>query len=321
VLVTSNSIVRNFQLVADEIATSAKGVIVDEQWGALSDGATKTTKKIKLTAKVSPEAIEQSICTVVKANHDPKVTLVFVEKIGDESKWTNERGMIEAMFTESFMNNCFTIVESGVKVTEVSASGDLPQSAIKELVENSNAQYVLLGSGKVTKSDKVNSLMEGTKMNSYSIVANVKLINTSTNEVEAVSTKHAQILGISPENALKAAAQSGKGRVVVDDVMNDVMKKISERWSSELVNAGKVQVLVKNVPSYAAAKAFKDLAEKQLAGETIEQRDVKGGNATFDITVDGGAETVAQQLEGKKAGKWTVEIVEMSRGKVIVKLN
>jgi hypothetical protein len=321
VLVQSNTIVRNFQMVADEIATSAKGVIVDEQWGALTDGETKTTKKIKLTAKVSPEAIESSICTVVKANHDPKISIVFVEKVGDEQRWTTERGIIEAMFTEAFLNSCFTIVESGVKVTEVSANGDLPQSAIKEIVENSNAQYVLLGSGKVIKSDGKNTLLADTRMNSYSIVASVKLINVATNEVEAVATKNQQILGISPENALKAASTSGKGRVVVDDAMNDLLKKVAERWTGELVNAGKVQVVVKNVPNYGAAKAFKELCEKALNGETIEQRDVKGGSASFDITVEGGSDTIAGAIEGKKAGKYTVEVVEVARGKVILKLN
>ena len=35
VLVESNTIVRNFQMVSDEIATSARGVIVDETWGPL----------------------------------------------------------------------------------------------------------------------------------------------------------------------------------------------------------------------------------------------------------------------------------------------
>ncbi len=165
------------------------------------------------------------------------------------------------------------------------------------------------------------ALLADTKMNSYSIAANVKLINVATNEIEAVSVKNAQILGISPENALKAAAQSGKGRVVVDGVMNDVLKKVAERWTSDLVNAGRVQVVVKNVANYGAAKSFKELAEKQLSGETIQQRDVKGGVATFDITVEGGSDTLAAALEGKKAGKYTVEVIEVARGKVILKLN
>jgi uncharacterized protein len=322
VLVESNTIVRNFELVADEIATSAKGVIVDEQWGPLTDGDTKTTKKIKLTAKVSKEAVEGAICSVIKANHDPKVSLVFVEKVGDEAKWSTERGMIEAMFASAFKDACFTIVESGVKVTEVSANGDLTQETIDQVVKNSNAQYVVLGSGKVIKSDKANALIEGTKMNSYAVSANVKLVNTSTNEIEAVSFKSANILGISPENALKAVEKTNnKSQMIVEGVMDELMKKVSQRWTSELVNAGRVQVIVKNVPSFGAAKSFKELVTKVIQGGKIEQRDVKGGQATYDVDVEGGAEQLASLIEGKKAGKFTVEVLEVSRGKVVLKLN
>lgn len=322
VLVESNTIVRNFQLVADEIASSAKGVIMDEQWGPLVDGDTKTTKKIKLTAKVSPEAIEGAICSVVKQNHDPKVSLVFVEKVGDEAKWSTERGMIEAMFASAFKDSCFTIVEAGVKVSEVTATGDLTQETIDQIVKNSNAQYVVLGTGKVIKSDKANALIEGTKMNSYAVSANLKLVNTSTNEIEAVSFKSANILGISPENALKAVEKTNnKNQMIVEAVMDDIMKKVTQRWTSDIVNSGRVQVIVKNVPSFGAAKSFKDLVTRVITGGKIEQRDVKGGQATFDVDVEGGAEQLASLIEGKKAGKFTVEVIEVSRGKVILKLN
>jgi len=322
VLVESNTIVRNFQLVADEIATSAKGVIIDEQWGPLVDGDTKTTKKIKLTAKVSPEAIEGAICSVVKQNHDPKVSLVFVEKVGDEAKWSTERGMIEAMFASAFKESCFTIVEAGVKVSEVTANGDLTQETIDQIVKNSNAQYVVLGTGKVIKSDKANALIEGTKMNSYAVSANLKLVNTSTNEIEAVAFKSANILGISPENALKAVEKTNnKNQMIVEAVMDDIMKKVAQRWTSDIVNSGRVQVIVKNVPSFGAAKSFKELVTRVVTGGKIEQRDVKGGQATYDVDVDGGAEALASLIEGKKAGKYTVEVIEVSRGKVILKLN
>ena len=321
VLVESNTIVRNFQLVADEIATTAKGVIVDEQWGALVDGDTKTTKKIKLTAKVSPEAIEGAICSVIKQNHDPKVSLVFVEKVGDEAKWSTERGMIEAMFASAFKESCFTIVESGVKVSEVTANGDLTQETIDAVVKNSNAQYVVLGTGKVIKSDKANALIDGTKMNSYAVSANLKLVNTSTNEIEAVAFKSANILGISPENALKAVERTNnKNQMIVEAVMDDLMKKVAQRWTDEIVNEGRVQVIVKGA-NFGAARQFKELVGKTVASAKIEQRDVKGGQATYDITLDGGAEALANAIEGKKVGKATVEVLEVSRGKVVLKLN
>ncbi len=321
VLVESNTIVRNFQMVADEIATTAKGVISEEQWGPLTDGDTKTTKKIKLTAKVSKEAIEGSICTVIKANHDPKVSLVFVEKVGDETKWSTERGMIEAMFTSAFRDACFTIVEPGIKVSEVSANGDLTQEDIEKIVKNSNAQYVVLGQGKVIKSDNKHAITEGTKMNSYSVSANVKMINTANNEIEATAFKSTNILGISPENALKAVEQGGgKSKMIVDAVMDSLMKKVAETWAGALANQSRVQVVIREVPSLAAAKSFTDLVRRALSPTKLEMREVKNKVATYDIDVDGGAEALAAAVEGKKAGKFTVEVLEVARGKVVLAL-
>ena len=164
--VSSNSIVRNFELVADEITTEAKGIISEEKWGPITDGPTKSTKKITLSAKVSKNVtdLEKAACTVIKANHNPKVSLVFVEKIGNAEKWVTERGLVEAMFSEAFISSCFTLVESGVKVTEVSATGDLPQETINEIIKNADAQYVVLGQGKIMKSDAKSLL--GDNMNS-----------------------------------------------------------------------------------------------------------------------------------------------------------
>lgn len=321
VLVESNTIVRNFQMVSDEIATTAKGVITDEQWGPLTDGETKTSKKIKLTAKVSKEAIEGAICTVIKANHDPKVTLVFVEKVGDENKWSVERGMIETMFTEAFTDACFTIVEAGIKVTELNANGDLTQEDIEKVVKNSNAQYVVLGQGKVIKSDKTNAITEGTKMNSYAVSANVKMINTATNEIEATAFKSTNILGISPENALKAVERANnKSQMIVESVMDALMKRVAQRWTADIVNEGRVLLVVKEVPNFGAAKSLKELILKAVSGAKVEQREVKNKVATFDVTADGGAEALAAALEGKKAGKYTVEIQEVARGKLVLVL-
>jgi hypothetical protein len=319
VSVSSASIMKNYGLVSDEVTAVAKGVITDEQWGPLTDGPTGSTKKIKLSAKVSPDAVPEAICTILKANHDPKVSLVFVEKFGDEDKWSTERGLVEAIFTNAFVEGCFTIVESGVKVTEISANGDLPQSAIQEIVKNSDAQYVVLGSGKFLKAKQAPDSVLGDKMHSYSMSASLKMINTATNEIEAVSLKQLQVMGISPEKALEANDAKVK-KNLTGAIMDDLMKKIGARWTSDMVNTSKVSVQVQNVANYAAAKAFKDLVVSKLKGKA-EQRKVSGGSASFDIDMDGGAEAFAAAVEGKKAGKYTVEVIEVTRGKVILKLN
>jgi len=318
VSVSSASIMKNYGLVSDEVTAVAKGVITDEVWGPLTDGATKGSKKITLTAKVSPDAIPEAICTILKANHDPKVSLVFVEKFGDEDKWSTERGLVEAIFTNAFVEGCFTIVESGVKVTEVSATGDLPQATINEIIKNSDAQYVILGSGKFLKAKQGEGSVLGDKMHSYSMSASLKMINTATNEIEAVALKQLQVMGISPEKALEANDAKVK-KNLTGAILDDLMKKIGARWTSDMVNTAKVSVQVTNVVNYAAAKSFKELVEK-LKGKAV-QRKVVDGKASFDVELEGGAEAFAAIIEGKKAGKWTVEVTEVTRGKVVLKLN
>ena len=242
-LVQSNTIIRNFQMVKDEIASSSKGVVFDEQWGPLSikDGVAS----IKLTAKVSPAAIEDAVCSVVKANHNPRIAMVFVEKTGDEAQpWVAaqaERGRIEAIFTEQFMDNCFTIVEPGVRVSEIAATGDLPQETIEAIVRNANAQYVLLGQGKVIKVDtKNNALLSGNDLDPYIISASVRLLNTETNVIDAVSSHQARVIALNPEHALKRRQSNNTVRGMISNVMDDLFEKISGRWSDDLVNKATV---------------------------------------------------------------------------------
>jgi hypothetical protein len=323
VLVTSNSLVRNFQMVSDEVMTSAKGILVDEVWGPMTKG--DGVAKMTLQAKVSKDALEDAVCTVVRANHDPKIAIVMVEKYGDEgAAWKVERGIVEAMVTEAFKNSCFTLVEPGVKVTEVSANGDLPQETIEQIVKNARAQYVVLGQGKLVKVQTAGSLLGDTRMNSYSISANLKLMNTASNEIEAVASSSHQIVGISPEAALKVKGDTATGTkagMIIDGIMKDLLEKVTKRWSNDIMNAGKVQVVVENVPNYAAAKALRELIEKSFSGAKVAQRNVSKGLANYDVELDGGADELAQKLEGKKAGKWTVEVKEVDRGKVVLKLN
>lgn len=320
-LVQSNTIVRNYELIADEIVTSAKGVLSDEKWGELEmleDG----TAKITLTATVSKEAIESSICTVVKANHDPRIALVFVEKTGKEnSDWKIERGLVEAMLTDRLMEACFTMVEPAIKVTKVSAKGDIPQEAIEKIVANTQAQYVLVGSGKVIESElAIGDPSKATKMRSFSLSASVRLINVDSKEIEAVAAKSTQVLGISPEHALSNLGQKQRAYGMIDGVLDQIFDKIAKRWSADLVGGSTVQLIVKNVANFKLARGFEKLAEKAFPQGAINRSSLKNQQAVYNIKVDGGADAFAEQIEGKKVGKKTVQVLEIMKGKVILEL-
>lgn len=316
-LVESNSIMRNYELISDEIVTSARGVLSNERWGELQvDGA---TAKIALTATVSRDAVESSICSVVKANHDPRVALVMVEKSGKESdaQWRIERGVLETRVTQLFQDGCFTMVEPAVNVTEVSANGDIPQSVIDEIVANTQAQYVAVGSGKVI--EVVNEKFASTGMKFFSVALNLRLINVDTKTVEAVAEESVQLPGISAIHAVGTGDSKVQSAAFFRRVTDALFQKVATRWTNDLVNASQVRVTVKNVKNYAASKEFQKVAAK-LFGK-VKPGKLKGGESLFSVDAEGGADEFAAQIEGKTVGKYKVEVLEVMPGKVVLQLN
>jgi hypothetical protein len=321
-LITSATVVADFEVVSDEITTSAKGVITKEKWGALkiNDGVAK----ISLEAKVRPEAAASAVCQSVKQNHDPKIAAVIVEKRGKEaSDWKTERGVIESMIVGRLVENCFTMVEPGVQVTKVSANGDLDQATINQIVENANAKFVLLGAAKAIESDTQGTLLGKTKMKSFAVGANLKLIDVDTNQIIAVSSESMQVLGISPDHALKAKGKDGDARAygMIEKNLTKIFSAVVEKWSKDAVNASKVEVIVKNVKNFRSMRTLQKTMEKTFPKGNVAKRGLKNKKAVFYVDVDGGADELAAELEGKRIGKLSVEVLEVVRGKVVLQLN
>jgi hypothetical protein len=315
VMLESNSIVRNYELISDEIATSARGVIVNEQWGPLQDGPTGSTKKISLTAQVSKDGMASAMCTVVKANHDPKVAVVLVEKHGSKG-WSAERGMIEAMFVEHFAENCFHVVEPMIDVAAVSGSGSLPKEAIDKIVDAVDAQYVVLGSAQVSEGKPIGGLSSSTNgMMSFPFEVSLKMINTANGDVVAVFSDAGAAAGGSEGIAFGGAGSTFR-KGTLPKSMDAFLGKVAKSWSNDMVNATKVSLTLEGA-NKSLANELKALVNTR-AGVRVQQRNMARGKATFDITIDGGAGALADLLQSKKLGNGKLEVTELSIGKVIV---
>jgi hypothetical protein len=342
VLVKSNTIVRNYQMVSDEISSSSTGVITNEQFGKMTekDGVAS----ISLTADVSPSAVEDAICTVVKANHDPRIAVMFVEtrKDGNESfssVGSKSRGPLEALITEALMSNCFTLVDTGVKVTQLAGDGDIPSELVEAAITNANAQYLLVGTGNAERA-QASDIVKGTGLNSYNVSASLKLMNVDTKELEATATASLSLTGIAFDGALMRHSRYGdkndygtpvkvtpKGNIyktrelLQNRLMDQLFTAIGKRWASDLVNTSKVVVEVKNVKKFKHLKAFKRATTAVFSGAVIQNPKLRKGKATMVVEgIDGGADAFAEKLEGQKVAGMTVEVSEVSGGKVILEL-
>ena len=300
----SNPIMKNNSMMADELVTSIKGLITDEEWGPLTDGGVKATKKIALTAKVNQSAVERSVCVVVKAIHDPKVAFAYVERSGPAAKWSTT-GALRAGFEAAFTDLCFSVVDPGAPITAISATGDLPQATLQAMLKSTDAQYLALSTVVVAPDQRA-------------VSASVKLVNTATQQIEAVATRAAALPDEPSTTTTLADVLKTK---IMPLIMYDIVPKIVQRWDGgEGPGFSPTQVVVTGTYSVAQAKAFQAALQKLLPDLQLTARGSKAG-LTYDARVDGGSERLAAAIDGKDAGKLVIEIIEVTRGKVVVRLN
>lgn len=244
VVLKSHAILRNNPAMIDELITSTKGLITDEQWSAPRAGKTETTLTIELRARVNQSELARAVCRVVKANHDPKVTLVVVEKPAAEAPWSR-RGVVQPHLQAAFTEACFVVDDAAELVTEVSADGRLPQATIDRIVAGSNSQYVAFAAAVVP--------MPHVGPGPSTVLLTVRLVNTATNEIEAVAAGSA---------SLTDTTEGGVSRMIkeriIPGIMDDLLRKTVARWDGgDCPSSPRVELSVRGVSGAKASKRLR----------------------------------------------------------------
>ena len=300
-MLPGSALLRSFPQLLEEVATSVKGVVVDERWGPLVGIPEHKTAKIALSARVNTAAIERALCAVLQANHDPRIALQMVERLEVGGRWRPGNALFQQV-AAAFQGSCIAVV-AAAPPTQLSAEGDRSPAEIAALLASTPAQYVVLGSA---------SLTETSARGASRITLSLKAINVATTEIEAV------------------AVRSVAGRAVtaecVDGVVGDIVKKIAARWEpGGGPTSSRIRVVVQGSTARVAT-AFAVEVTRLLPHSRVERRDRSAtGRLVFDVWLEGGAEHLASALEGQtfeaRIGKQLIEIIEVTRGQVILTLH
>ena len=196
---------------------------------------------------------------------------------------------------------------------------------IDEIASNADAQYILIGKADTLFKEKTGSILGDSGFKSFTISSHVKLFSVETLRVEATATANTSIPGVNSLAILNVRDENDNSRKKVDTkvvgpIMDELFSRIAKRWSSDLVNASQVQVIVKGIKKYRDAKNFVKAVKGAFTGVDIKQRGVKNGKGTFDLSLEGGSDAFAAKLDGEKAAGREIVILEVTRGKVVLEL-
>ena len=272
VMVSSESLVKNFQLIQDSIYSNVQGYVKDYQVTEDNKGADGVTK-IKVLASVEESRLEndlKGIKVVLDAKGNPKTMVVIGEKMDGEPA-----PLISDAITQFFADKTFPMIDHNqlemIKGRDADEAEKDPVKA-KVLGNRYGAELILTGSAQ----SKLASSKEayGAPVFSYSANLSLKAISSDTGEILAIMNESGTAFaGSQKEASIKALSQAWEnGR-------DGFFKTIMEKFRSSVVNSQEVTIIVsKCTPDLrpdikkklAGAEGIKNLNEKSFKDEVCE---------------------------------------------------
>lgn len=290
VMVSSESLVKNFQLIQDSIYSNVQGYVKDYQVTEDNKGEGGVTK-VKVLATVKKSKLEndlKGIRVILDAKGNPRTMLVLLETIdGDPSPFISDQ--IEKFFAKK----TFPMIDrSQMDVIKSRDAEDLEKdpAKAKALGNRFGAELVLTGFAQTKMASQREAY--GVPVYNYTGSLSLKAINADTGEILAIMNENATAYGGSQKEAsIKALSQ------VWESGREGFFATLMEKWRSSVLNSTEMTLIVSKCLPEARSGIIEKL--KTVDGiKRLTEKSYKDGVCEFSAEVDG---TYANTLDQKVA--------------------
>jgi len=327
IMVSSETLVKNFQTLEDKIYTQTQGYIqtdsiVSERKS--EDGATYevTIKAIVKTGRIKDDLAALGL--LMRRKGKPRIMIVVSESNQQSSPRTGETAAspvpgraAETEMISKFKEKGFTVVDQ-TQVEKIRESQKL-RSALEGNAEAAAALGRQFGAEVIIVGEAMSEL--GTTEGLGGMVssrgrAEARAINCDTGEILAVGEKVKPGLDLSQVIAGKKALTSAGG-----ELAGVLIDQILERWSTEVTSGTTVALQVVGLKRYDDLTSFIDCLKTYLRGvQEVNQREFESGVALLDVETTGDAKQLAGELSKKDLKHFTVEVTGKTQNKITVKV-
>lgn len=307
VYIQSETKVKDFQTMSDEIYTKASGYISDNE--LIEKKVKNGTVVVKVKATVSLEPLVEKL-----------------KKLGLLRKWTiavlmNSKDSSQFAETASTAIN-EQIIENGFRVVDRDVMSSVEQPDILEQVSKGN----YLAASKLLRDNAVDVLIvgkastiniSGNNYNAYGVdvslnsakgIIDAKLVRTDTGEMLASKSFDSMGLGAGNDVYNQALKQSG---TLAGDYFSKQIMKLPASTSSY------IQLYVKGL-SYSKAKDFISALKDIQNIRKVTSKGYRNKEAIYEIETDGDVSLLADSISENSniSKKYKFEILSVSSGKI-----
>lgn len=270
-----------------------RGVVVDERWGPLQ--TRDHTGSVGLDARVVSAALRTATCALVRRQADTRVAVVFVDPVaGPAVAPLPPRDFVDA-FAAACLDAVIVRAPVAVRADVVALQTALGRTVVV-VRETGSIHDERLAQVKIEISQHPLYAPEGTAHESLG-----GWVERPVSSSLAAGSFEAKKLAA---GAARAAARS---------------LALSVESQCRLGDA-RLELVVTGAPTDKQLDALeRDIGK--LAPARVERRAKRGSNVTFTAFAADGVEQLAEALDGKAVGDSIVEVIELTRGRLILRLN
>ncbi|MEA3560279.1 MAG: hypothetical protein U9R31_00710 [Candidatus Omnitrophota bacterium] len=301
VLIDSETMVQNFQLLDDKVYSQVKGYV--ESYEIISDNQGQgEVYRIKVKAIVALARLRKNIKglnIVMEKKHKPRIMMIFSESIDGLEQ---PGSVVQTEMENAFLENNFPLIDKAqmemIKSRDAALSYADPLKAAA-LGRRYGAEVVIVGQA---ASDLVDtSRPYGVSVYAYQTQVLVRVIKVdiaslmASDNIESLQRGGGRI-----PTAKKSLKDAG------DQLADTIMKGLVERWRSEVYNLVGVQIVCENT-TFDKLNLLKDKLKKLAAVKSVSERSFLKNIAVIDVEMVGDSSMLAVKL-----GEFTDPLVDIA---------
>jgi hypothetical protein len=330
-MVSSETVVENYQLIRDSILTKSQGYI--QNYKVVGESPSPELYQVTVSATVKLGDLKNDLGALgilMQRVQKPRVLFMIAEQnIGQEfyvfwwygkSEFKGQHfdmAASETALKEEFLNKGFNVVDSSVATGKIEVSNayriaDLTDSGAISIGRQLGAEVIVKGKA-LAKEGPRNT---GSKVGSYIADITASALRVDNGAVLGSARGHGVSRNISEvtggTEALEKAAREMAGKMV---------DQIVAKWSGEVSGGGLIQLTVRGIGEYSDFVKFKDIIQGQIRGvQAIYQRSLEAGTAILDVEMKGNAQQLSDEIARKNFGGIPVKVIGASANTVEVSL-
>ena len=333
--VTSTSEVQDFQSKMDQVLTHSSGFV--KKYDIVKEGMDGEVVQVTIRAEISNLELDkdlQAMGLLMSRKGMPRtMVLVAEQNIGmaaPSAAWMKDQGGANALVSADLRiaeNTILDQLKSGgfrqlidpeIATEKVAQVGGITTainaSQARKLRSLTGAEVILIGQVIATSRGEMGDLGPGWR--SCTATLSGRAVNTDNGDILATSetTQNAAQLDdlTCGKEAIKKASKV---------FSQDMIKKISARWSQDVSGGNEIHVTVHKVSGFKQATDFKSALTQHVRGvKGVAQRSFAGGTQELDVTLVGTTDQFASEIEARKLGKFSVKVTGVTANTVDLEL-